>query len=152
MNSGLLTTLKGWVVSRATLGGSADRDGALVHNNHIFVHRPADVPRDREHVLQVGRPVFRFRSPDGDERNLTRIDCRRQIGGERQTLFGVVPAHQFFEPRLIDRNLSGLKHLNLGIVLVDADYGIPVLGQAGTHNQAHIPCSNDRNFHFTIRY
>ena len=47
--------------------------------------RPADVARDREHVLQIGRAVFALRRADGDEHDFARAHGRGQIGGKGQT-------------------------------------------------------------------
>ena len=38
------------------------------------------------------------------------------------------------------------------LVLIDARNGVSVFGQARTEHQADVPCSDDGDFHFTIRY
>ena len=87
-NSGLLTTLNGCVVSRrmiaANLLGGADRHGALVDDDAVAVHRPADVAGDGQHVLQIGRAILALRRADGDEDDLRAFDRAGQLRRERQ--------------------------------------------------------------------
>ena len=150
-NSGLLTTLNGCVVSRridvADLRGGADRHRALVDDDRVAVHRPADVARHAEHVLQVGRAVLALRRADGDEDDLGGADGLGQVGRERQPLLARVAPDQLLEPRLVDRHPPAAKHPDLRLVLVDADDVVAVLGEAGAHDQPDVAGSDDRNFH-----
>ena len=54
----------------ADLGGRPDRDGALVDDDLVAVHRAREIPRHVEHVLEVGRPVFAGGRAHGDEDDL----------------------------------------------------------------------------------
>ena len=107
-NSGLLTTLNGCVVSRRTisrtLDGGPDRDGALVDDDLVAVHRLAMSRATAEHVLQIGRAVLAGRRADRDEDDL-RVSGRRPIerGGERQPFFRAVAPDHLLEAGLVDR-------------------------------------------------
>ena len=154
-NSGLLTTLNGCVVSAAIVlhrGGRADGHGALVDDDGVLVDRPADGARDVEHVPQVGRSVFALRRADGDEHDVRRLDRRRQVGRERQPLFGDVAADDLFEPRLVDRHLAGGQRGDLCRVLVHARDRVAVLGQAGAQHESDVTGPHDGDFHWDIRY
>ena len=75
---------------RPDLLGGADRDGALVDDDLVAVHRPADVLRDPEHVLQIGRSVLALRRADRDEHDLRGFDRACQLRREGQPPFVLV--------------------------------------------------------------
>ena len=71
---------------------------------------------------------------------------------KRQPVLVLVAADHLLEARLVDRHLAGLERGDLRRVLVDADDGVPVFGEAGAQHETDVPGSDDSDFHFTIRY
>jgi hypothetical protein len=114
---------------------------------YVLVDRTPDVARDGEHVLQIRRPVLPLRRADRDEDDVGRAHGRRQIGRERESILLAVPAHQLFEPRLVNRHPPGGERPNLLRVLVHAGDRVAVLRQTRAHDQPDIPGSDDGDFH-----
>ncbi len=98
-------------------------------------------------MLEIGRTVLARRGADGDEDNLGLTNATGERGGEGQPLLALVPADQFLEPGLVDRDLAALQQAHLDRVLVDADDVVAVLGQAGPGHQSDIPAANHRYLH-----
>ena len=109
-NSGLLTTLKGCVVSRRITSRTRSdvRNGhrALVDDDLVAVHRTANLSRRLQDMLKIGRAVLAHRRTDGDEQHLTLLDGLREIGREGEPFFGAIATDEFFETRLVDRDLA----------------------------------------------
>ena len=103
-------------------------------------------------MLQIGRPVFSLRRADSDECDIRPANRFRQIGREAQTLLAVIAADELGEARLEDRHLAGLERANLRRILIHTHDVVAVLGQAGAQDQTDVSCSDDGDFHFTIRY
>jgi hypothetical protein len=131
----------------AHLLGSADRNGTLVDDDAIAVHRAPDFTGDVEHVAQVRRTVLPRRSADGNEDDLRAAHAARQVGRKGQPLLAAVAAHHLLEARLVDGNAPALQQPDLGGVLVDADDVVSVLGQTGAGDKADIAGANDCDFH-----
>ena len=132
---------------RADLLGGADRHRALVDDDSVAVHRPADVAGDAQHVLEIGGAVLALRRADGDEDDLRGFDGAGQLGRERQPAFGRVALDELGQPGLVDGHAGPPQHPDFALVLVDADHVVARLGQAGSHHQPDISRSNDRYFH-----
>ena len=60
-----------------TFSAVPDRDRALVDDDLVAVHRPADLAGDRHDVLQIGGAILALRRPDGDEHDLRGLDRPR---------------------------------------------------------------------------
>jgi len=63
----------------------------------------------------------------------------------------VAPDH-FLEARLVDRHAAGFEHVDLGLILVDADDRVAVFGKARSEHEADVPGADDGDFHIRIRY
>jgi len=61
---------------------------------------------DRQHVLQIGRAILALRSADGDEHDGRGTDGAWEIGGETETILGLIAEDHFLEARLVDRESS----------------------------------------------
>ena len=70
-----------------------------------------------------------------------------QIKGERQPACGDVLGHQHIQPGLENRHLACLQPINLARIFIDADHLMPEIRKTHARDQAHIACSNHRNFH-----
>ena len=127
--------------------GRPDGHGALVDDHRVLVDRSAHFERHIEHVLQVGGAVVTLRRPDGDEHDFGRFHGGRQVGREAQALFAVIAPDHFLEPWLVDWHLAGLQSGDLRLVLIDTNDGVPVLGEAGSHNETDVSSSDDGDFH-----
>ena len=132
--------------------GGPDRHSALIDDDGVLVHRAADVARNAEHMLQVGGAVLALRRANGDEDDLGRAYGAGQLGREAEALFVSVPADDLFETWLVDRHLASGERPNLRLVLVDADNGVAVFGEAGAHDEPDVPAADDGDFHVTTRY
>jgi hypothetical protein len=132
--------------------GGADRDRALVDDDRKSLHRPADVSRHGEDVLEIGGAVLTLWRANGNEDDLRRLDSRLQVRGKGEAFFVIVAPHQLFEAGLVDRHAAGTQRVDLRLVLIDADDGVPIFGQACSQYEADIPSTDDGDFHFTIRY
>ena len=58
-----------------------------------------------------------------------------------------IAAHQFFEPRLVDRNLALAKLRDSLLVDVDADYFVAAFGIAGAAHQSDVSAPHDCDVH-----
>ena len=63
-----------------------------------------------------------------------------------------VPAHHLFEARLVNGDAARIERVDLRLVLIHTDDVVSVLSETGPEHEADIPCSDDGDFHFTIRY
>ena len=129
------------------LRGGPDRYGALVDDDLVAVHRPADLAGDGHHVLEVGRPILAGRRPDRDEEDLRLANRPIERGREREPLFRPVAPHELFESGLVDRHLPALQHADLGGILVHADDVIAVLCETRPGHEADVARSNNRDLH-----
>ena len=84
--------------------------------------------------------------------SLARTAPGRSLVNVRRSAGRAIAPHDFLEARLVDRHLAGLELGELPFVLVDADDVVPVFGQARAQHETDIPCPDNSNSHFTIRY
>jgi hypothetical protein len=88
---------------------------------------------------EVGMPV---RAPrrrrDRDEDDLGVRHAGGEVGREAEPAGLDVGSHEFLEPRLVDRDATGLQGLDLGDVVVDATHVVAEIGEAGAGNQTDI--------------
>ena len=157
-NSGLLTTLNGLRrlagdrvahLFRAVPTGTVLLSTTTVY---LFIARPMS-RATVEHVLQVGRAVLTLRRADGDEDDLRCANRRRQIGREAQTL--LVRDCGAPAPRGQARRSASAPASSVAIFAASLSTHttvVAVLGQAGAQDQTDVSCSDDGDFHFTIRY
>jgi hypothetical protein len=131
----------------ANLGSSTNRNGALVDDDLVAVHRLRQIAGNSEHVLQVRRAVLTGGCADGDEDDLRLLHAAREGGREREALLRTVSPDHFFQSGLVNRNLAALEQADLRGVLVDADDVVAVLRQAGPCHQPDVPAPDDRYLH-----
>jgi hypothetical protein len=126
---------------------AADRDGALVHDDRVAGHVPADLLGRGENVGEIGLAVLVGGRADRDERD---VDAGDRLGvgrreGEPPLLH--VATDELFEPRLVDRDPARPEHLDLASVHVEAADLVPGLGEAGARDEPHVARSDDGDLH-----
>ncbi len=75
------------------------------------------------------------------------VDARLGVGRETQPPRVEIAPDHGVEPRLMDRDLASLEHVDLARVHIDADHGVAGIRQASAGNEAHVTCAIDRNSH-----
>jgi hypothetical protein len=87
------------------------------------------------------------RRAHGDEDRIGARDRAGQVGGEGQPPGLDVLGHQQIEPRLVDRDLALVEHLDLAGVLVDADHVMAEIRKTNPGYEADIARPNHRDLH-----
>jgi hypothetical protein len=101
-------------------------------------------------TLEVSGTIFTLGRPDGNEHDVGCLNGSRQIGREAEALFRVVAPDHFLEAGLVDGHLAALQRGDLRLILVDANHVVPVLGEAGPHDETDISSSDYGDFHSTV--
>ena len=96
---------------------------------------------------QVGRPVLVLGRPDGDEDDAAPHARPSEILGELESIFRLIAPDHLLEARLVDRHDAAAQLTDLRLILVDARDVVAGFRQTGSEHQAHVACSDDRNFH-----
>ena len=133
------------------LVGRPHRHRRLVDDDAVAAQVSADAARNRQHVGQVGRPVFLGRRSHRDEGDLAALHAFGVLGREAQAAAFQIALDQRFQPRFVDRDPA---HLQAGDLLgreVHANHLVPHLRQAGCGHQAHVAGADHTDFHFGPR-
>jgi hypothetical protein len=125
----------------------ADRDGRLVDDDAIAVHRAADLRGGVEDVAHVRRTVLARRSSHGDEHDQAVADRVGDVGREVEPALVQVAAHELVEPGLVDRDLPVLQEPDLLRVEVGADDVVACFRETSAHDEADITGPDDRDLH-----
>ena len=62
---------------------------------------------------------------------------------KRKPMGGNVAMDDFFQARLVDRNLAGLKRLDLARVVIDADDVVADIGKTGAGDETDVTGTDD---------
>jgi hypothetical protein len=108
----------------------------------------ADAARDRQHVRQVGRPVFLRRRSHRDKRELTILHALRVVRREAQAAALQVALDQRFQARLVDRDPAVFEAGDLLDREVHAGHFVAHLRQARRGHQTHVAGTDHTDFHF----
>ena len=130
------------------LAVGANRHGRLRHDHGVARHGLRNLFGGGHHKRQVRVPIAPARRrADGDEHRVGTINGRFEIGGERQAPGLNVLLHQRIKARLVNRHFTGLQHLDLLRVFVDADHVVAKIRETHTRNEADIAGANHRDTH-----
>ncbi len=69
------------------------------------------------------------------------------LAGEMQALGGDILVDEFFEARLVDRNLARRKHVDLALVVINTNDIVADLGETSAADKTNIPGTNNADFH-----
>ena len=75
------------------------------------------------------------------------IDAVLDRVGETQALGGDVAVHEFLEPGLVNRNLARLEHVDLALVVIDADDVMADFGKARARDETDVTGADDAEIH-----
>ena len=126
---------------------SAHGHGRFVHHHLEAVHVLANLPGHGQHVLQIGRAVFRGRCAHCNEHHLGIGQRLRHGGGEAQPPGLLVALHQIVQTRLMDGHTTGLQQQHAGGVVIDPHHPVARLGQTRCRDQPHITRTHNHNVH-----
>jgi hypothetical protein len=130
------------------LAVGADRNCGFGDDHGIARQRARDLFGGGHHIGQVRMPIAATcRRAHGDEDRIRIRHRTGQVGGEGQAPGLHVLGHQQIEPRLVDRNLARVEHLDLAGVLVDADHVMAEIRKTNPGYKADIARPNHRNLH-----
>ena len=128
-------------------GVGAHRHRALADHDALRADVGGQRVDDRPEGLEVDRPVVGGRGADGQEHQPRLFTAETSIDRKLQPAAGHVAGDQLGQPRLIDRNVPAVEHVDLPPVVVDAGDVVARLGQAGARDQPHVTCPNHSDFH-----
>ena len=127
--------------------GSAHGHGALVYNNLVLGHHPAQLICHTQDITQVGAAIFIGRRGQGQENDLSGLNGLRQICGKGEPAGFDVPFEQHIQVRLVNGNLSIAHALHFGRIDVDANDIVSSFGETSTGYKADITRSDYSNLH-----
>jgi hypothetical protein len=108
-----------------------------------------DLDGDRFNIGEVGVAVLGGRGADGDEHSIGRADRAGKRCAEGEGAFRLA-AQEFFEVILVDGDTALLQGLDLGHVVIDADYGVAHFRKAYGRDESYITTAHDRDAHRRI--
>ena len=115
-----------------------------------FMARPMPRPRPAR-ACRSADPSSSCGVPTAMKRMSLGLDRRVEVGREAQALLGDVARHHLVQARLVDRDLAAEERVHLGLVVVDADDAVAVLGEAGAHDQTDVTGPHDAIFIFSLQ-
>ncbi len=127
-----------------------DGNRRLVHHDGIAREVPSDLPGRAQDVLQVCAAVLTGRRAHGDEHDFGACDALGVVRGEAQPAVADVALQELLEARLVDGHDPAFQPVDLGLIDVDADDGVPALGEASSGNQADVARTDDGNAHEVV--
>ena len=108
----------------------------------------AHLTGDGKNVFQVGGTVLSWRCTNRDQDDACAPNGSRDVGGESEPAFFLIPPNHRLEARLVDRDLILLQTSDLLGIDVHTGDIVTGLGQTCASDQTHVPTSYDRNVHF----
>jgi hypothetical protein len=126
-----------------------DRDGRFIDDHAVLarLENAGDLAGDALDVGQVDRSVTLRGSRNGDKHNLAVIDAVFDQVREAKALCRDISVHQFFEPRLVNGDLTALEHVHFALVVVDADDVVADFGEAGAGDESDVSRTDNAEIH-----
>jgi len=136
--------------SKLVLG--ADRNCTLDNKDARACEKRNDLFGTSEDLGKISGTVVGLGRSNGDERDICALDALRELGGEVEKSACDRSLDNFFEARLVDRQDSVAKALDLCFVDIDTGDMIPAFCKTGPCNKANVTCSNDTKFHSRLLF
>ena len=126
--------------------GSADWHGALVDDQLVVGHVPADAARSGEYMLHVGGTVFIGRRAHGDELDGAEAHAFLDVRREMQPLRLDVALNDFLQPGFENRNLAAQQQIDLALVKINAQHVITHFGKTCASDEPDVSGSHNGQF------
>ena len=94
-----------------------------------------------QHILKISASVLAHRRTYGNKSNAGRGNGLFNVCRKFQRLFFVVPEHQLFQARLIDRNVPLLQRLYLFCININTDDAVSHLRETCPGDESDVACA-----------